>query len=86
MHKQGLKASGSEIWCGTGPPNAGTEGKGQGKSQKAVLRWRQVSHSPGGNAVSASGDVVVIKKEPCSVCSRPAFCIACKTFLPAPIF
>lgn len=70
MHKQGLKASGSEICCRTGPPNAGTEEKGQGKSQKAVLRWRG---SPGTNALSASGDAVAIKKEPCSICSRPAF-------------
>lgn len=86
MHKQGLKASGFEMQWRTGPPNAGTEAKGQGKSQKAVMRWRQVSHIPSSNAVSASGGVVVIKKEPCSICSRLAFCIPCKTVPLAPIF
>lgn len=61
MHKQGLKASGFEMQWRTGPPNAGAEAKGQG-SQKAVMRWRQVSHIPSSNAVAASGGVVVIQK------------------------
>lgn len=52
MNKQGLKASDSEIQCRTGPQTAGTKAKGQAKSQKAVLRWREVSCSPG-NAASA---------------------------------
>lgn len=56
MHKQGLRASAYEVQCRTGPPNADTEAKGQRKPQKAMLRWRQSSQSPGSKAVSASGD------------------------------